>query len=571
MARKSRKNQVAQVKVPDAPSVRTFSTAIYVRLSIENSGKDDDGDSIGNQTGICREYVEARPYLNLCGIYSDNGEKGWKFDRPEFTRLMADVKSGKVDCIVVKDLSRFGRDYIETGNYLEKVFPFLGVRFISITDNFDSFTCDDAESALMIPLKNMVNDVYAKDISRKIITSFRQRQETGDFLPGNPPYGYVKSKERQFRYDVDEKVAPYIRMLYEWKAEGVSHSEIARRLNEMGAVTPARRKIELGIWHAEKYKHTVWGGRTLIDILTNPVYTGALVYGKIPKSLYEGIRMHRAPREEWRVLEGMHEPIVSKELFGKVQTIFDANRKAVRERYEANAKNREGVENRFKGKIVCGDCGKNMRYARGYSKKHKRMYGNYTCGGYIDSHRTECSLHYIYASDVEAAVYAVIQEQLKLAADMEEVMRRLKGGIGERNRLEAFNVRISNLMQEITKTNTRRQGLYENFVSGMLDEAEYQYAKREYDKRMGRLNRELGEARKEKEQFENVFSGDNRWLRGIRLADGSEALTDEMIRTLVDVVKIYEDCRVEVVMNYADDRNRLEKVLTELEAEYGDR
>ena len=365
MARKSRKNTAQTVKVPETTAVRTFSTAIYVRLSIENSGKDDEGDSIENQTGICREYVEARPYLNLYGIYSDNGEKGWKFDRPEFTRLMDDVKSGKVNCIVVKDLSRFGRDYIETGNYLEKIFPFLGVRFISITDNFDSFTCDDAESALMIPLKNMVNDVYAKDISRKIITSFRQRQETGDFLPGNPPYGYIKSKERQFRYDVDEKVAPYIRMLFEWKAEGVSHAEMARRLNDMGAVTPARRKIELGIWHAEKYKHTVWGGRTLIDILTNPVYTGALVYGKIPKSLYEGIRMHRAPKEEWRILEGMHEPIVSKELFDKVQDIFEENKKVVREKYAENEKNREGVDNRFKGKIICADCGKNMRYARG--------------------------------------------------------------------------------------------------------------------------------------------------------------------------------------------------------------
>ena len=217
MARKSRKNLPQQEKMPDSHSVRTFSAAIYVRLSIENSGKDDEGDSIENQTGVCREYIEARPYLNLYGIYSDNGEKGWKFDRPGFTRLMDDVKAGKVNCIVVKDLSRFGRDYIETGNYLEKIFPFLGVRFISITDRFDSFACDDAERALMVPLKNMVNDVYAKDISRKIVTSFRQRQETGDFLPANPPYGYIKSKDRQFRYDVDEKTAPYIRMLFEWK------------------------------------------------------------------------------------------------------------------------------------------------------------------------------------------------------------------------------------------------------------------------------------------------------------------------------------------------------------------
>ena len=484
---------------------------------------------------------------------------------------MDDVKAGKVNCIVVKDLSRFGRDYIETGNYLEKIFPFLGVRFISITDHFDSFTCGDAESALMIPLKNMVNDVYAKDISRKIITSFRQRQETGDFLPGNPPYGYIKSKERQFRYDVDEKVAPYIRMLFEWKAEGVSHAEMARRLNEMGAVTPARRKIELGIWHAEKYKHTVWGGRTLIDILTNPVYTGALVYGKIPKALYMGIRGHRVPKEEWRILEGMHEPIVSKELFDKVQDIFDKNRKIVHEKYAANAKNREGLENRFKGKIICADCGKNMRYTRGYSRKKEEMYGAYTCGGYIDSHRTRCSLHYIYASDVEAAVYAVIQEQLKRAADMEAVMERLKGGNGERNRLEAFNIRISHLMQEITKLNTRRQGLYENFVSGMLDESEYQYAKKEYDERMSGLNRELDEARKEKEQFEAVFSRDNKWLKGVRIADGMAVLTDEMIGRLVEVVKIYEDCRVEVVLNYTDDREKLAGLLKELEAEYGDR
>ena len=569
MARKSRKNLPRQEKMPDSHSVRTFSAAIYVRLSIENSGKDDEGDSIENQTGICREYIEARPYLNLYGIYSDNGEKGWKFDRPGFTRLMDDVKAGKVNCIVVKDLSRFGRDYIETGNYLEKIFPFLGVRFISITDRFDSFACDDAERALMVPLKNMVNDVYAKDISRKIVTSFRQRQETGDFLPANPPYGYIKSKDRQFRYDVDEKTAPYIRMLFEWKAEGVSHAEMARRLNEMGAVTPARRKVELGLWRAEKYKHTVWGGRTLIDILTNPVYTGALVYGKMPKALYMGIRGRRAPKEEWRILEGMHEPIVSRELFDRVQDIFEQNRKITKEKYEANSKNREGVENRFKGKIICADCGKMMRYARGYSKKREKMYGTYVCGGYIDSHGAKCSRHYIYAADVEEAVYAVIQEQLKQAEDMTKVRDRLKGGVGERNRLEAFGARISRLTQEIAKVNARRQGLYENFVSGMLDETEYQYAKQEYDKRMAGLNRELDEARSEKEQFEAVFSG-GEWLKNIHTAAGAEMLTDEMIRGLVKMVKIYEDTRVEVVLNYSEDREKLEAVLKELEAEYGD-
>lgn len=570
MARKSRKNTAVSV-VPESVETKVFSTAIYVRLSVENSGKDDDGDSIENQTGICREYVDARPYLNLYGIYSDNGEKGWKFDRPEFTRMMDDVKAGKVDCIVVKDLSRFGRDYIETGNYLEKIFPFLGVRFISITDSYDSFSCDDAESALMVPLKNMVNDVYAKDISRKIITSFRQRQEKGDFLPGNTPYGYIKSETRQFRYEVDEKVAPYIRMLFEWKAEGVSHAEMARRLNEMGAVTPSMRKVELGIWHAEKYRHTVWGGRTLTDILTNPVYTGALVYGRMPKSLYEGIRVHRAPKEEWRILEGMHEPIVSRELFDRVQEIFDEHRKTIAEKYSKNEKNREGIDNRFRGRIVCGDCGKNMRFLRVQAKYRKGMYGTYTCGGYIDSRRARCSRHYIRASEVEDAVSAAIREQLAQAADMEETMARTKGGSGEKNRLDAFSARISRLVQEISKTNARRQGLYEDYVSGMLDEGEYQYARKEYEDRAGRLNRELDEARKEKEQFQAVFSRDNRWLRKIRMADGAAELTDEIIGELVDEVRIFEDRRVEIVFKYTEDRKKLETVLAEMEEEHGDR
>ena len=570
MARKSRKNTAVSV-VPESVETKVFSTAIYVRLSVENSGKDDDGDSIENQTGICREYVDARPYLNLYGIYSDNGEKGWKFDRPEFTRMMDDVKAGKVDCIVVKDLSRFGRDYIETGNYLEKIFPFLGVRFISITDSYDSFTCDDAESALMVPLKNMVNDVYAKDISRKIITSFRQRQEKGDFLPGNTPYGYIKSETRQFRYEVDEKVAPYIRMLFEWKAEGVSHAEMARRLNEMGAVTPSMRKVELGIWHAEKYRHTVWGGRTLTDILTNPVYTGALVYGRMPKSLYEGIRVHRAPKEEWRILEGMHEPIVSRELFDRVQEIFDEHRKTIAEKYSKNEKNREGIDNRFRGRIVCGDCGKNMRFLRVQAKYRKGMYGTYTCGGYIDSRRARCSRHYIRASEVEDAVSAAIREQLAQAADMEETMARMKGGSGEKNRLDAFRARISRLMQEISKTNARRQGLYEDYVSGMLDEGEYQYARKEYEERAGRLNWELDEARKEMEQFQAVFSRDNRWLRKIRMADGAAELTDEIIGELVDEVRIFEDRRVEIVFKYTEDRKKLETVLAEMEEEHGDR
>ena len=177
----------------------------------------------------------------------DDGISGTTFDRPGFQKMEEMIENGEIGTVIVKDLSRFGRNYLEAGEYLEKIFPFMGVRFISITDGYDSLLSSDAEGALMIPLKNMMNDVYAKDISRKIITSFRARQEKGEYLPAFPPYGYVKSKTRAYRYEVDEKVAPYVRMIFEWKAAGVSHNEICRRLNDMGAVTPAKRKVELGI------------------------------------------------------------------------------------------------------------------------------------------------------------------------------------------------------------------------------------------------------------------------------------------------------------------------------------
>ncbi|MDM8236346.1 recombinase family protein [[Ruminococcus] torques] len=197
-------------------SKEKYKACIYTRLS-KDDGDKPESDSIGNQKALIRDFIKKHPEIEVVSEKSDDGYSGVNFERPGFKEMMDEIRAGQVDCVIVKDLSRFGRDYIETGNYLEKIFPFLGERFISITDHFDSFSCGDAESALMIPQKNMVNDIYAKDISRKIITSFRQRQETGDFLPGNPPYGYIKSKERQFRYDVDEKVAPYIRMLFEWK------------------------------------------------------------------------------------------------------------------------------------------------------------------------------------------------------------------------------------------------------------------------------------------------------------------------------------------------------------------
>ena len=565
MARKSRKTTGAVIEAPVQES-NYFSTAIYVRLSIENSGKDDDGDSIANQISFCKAFLAEHTDLKLYGIYEDNGEKGTNFDRPEFKRMMDDIRSGKVKCVLVKDLSRFGRDYIEAGEYLEKIFPFMGIRFISITDGYDSLTCDDAEGALMIPLKNMINDVYAKDISRKIITSFRARQEKGEFLPAFAPYGYVKSKEVAYRYEVDQETAPYVRMIYEWKADGVSHSEICKRLNDMGAVTPARRKVDLGIWRAEKYKNTVWFGRTIIDILKNPTYTGCIVYGRIPKSLYEGIKMHRAPEEEWRYVPDAHEPIISQELFDKVQKMFADRAKTFKEKMDKNAPLRELVTNHFKGKIYCGDCGKRMRFVKPTDRRYPvdQDHAIYVCGGYLDSGYSRCSRHSIRYPVVAEAVLTAIKVQLDFALKQEQLIRQMRGSVKEKNLIDKYVGQINYLSQELKKINGKRESLFENFAEGILDEAEYQLAKKKYDDEAADMEKKLVVEKAKKAQLDDVLSLSNEWLGVIHKAENIKEIDSDLVKHLVSSVKVFEANRVEVELNFAEQRNIFNLIIAEM-------
>lgn len=565
MARKSRKNVNQKVDSTIVTASYTM-TGIYVRLSIENSGKDDDGDSIENQTSICKEYVEEHPDLKLYDIYEDNGKKGTNFDRPEFNRLMDDIRAGKVKCVLVKDLSRFGRDYIEAGEYLEKIFPFLGVRFISITDGYDSLTAGDAEGALMIPLKNMINDVYAKDISRKIITSFRARQEKGEYLPAFPPYGYVKSKTKAYRYEVDEDVAPYVRMIFEWKAAGVSHSEICKRLNDMGAVTPARRKVELGIWHAEKYKHTIWHGRTIIDIMKNATYTGTLVYGRMPKSLYQGIKCHRAKPDEWRCIPDAHEAIVSQELFDKVQKIFDERSARMQKKWAESKQVRDKIVNLFVKRIYCGDCGKRMRFVKGNNALRDKnfYYTNYVCGGYLDSGYRNCTRHSIRYQDVVDAVFAAMQVQMEYALNQEKMMQKLRGTAKERNLIDQYVAKVNYLTQELKKLNSRREGLFESFAEGILDEADYQYAKKSYDEEYASLEKQLSEAKSRKKELDGVLTANNEWLQAMHKVEDATELDQDLVNALVKKVLIYEDNRVEVEFKFREQKDVLDHIFREM-------
>ena len=440
MARKSRRQSLIAQK-ETVTQEKVFKTGLYVRLSIEDVRDRKDSDSIENQTYLLKQFVEERPFLQIYSIYTDNGEKGTNFDRPEFNRLMDDVKAGRVNCIVVKDLSRFGRDYLETGNYLEKIFPFLGVRFISINDNYDSFNPENSNEGLIISLKNLLNDVYTKDISKKIISTFRERQSKGEFLGAHVPYGYSRPDDGTYKLVVDEEAALVIRQIYQWKVEGLSDTTIARRLNDMGIPSPSKYKYLKGEWKNARYNNNIWQRQAIKAITENEVYLGHKIYGKIQASLYEGKRKSRVPRDEWTIIENDHEPIIDQETFDIVHATRLEVYKEFTERLEQN-KHFENTENIFKDIAICGDC--KCKLVRRRRIKNDELYYYFSCTTYETNSGYKCTRKHIVETDMIKAVYAAIRSQIDMVASVDDILRKVNSDASYENRKD-------NLANEIRK------------------------------------------------------------------------------------------------------------------------
>lgn len=563
MARKSRKFE-QDASVTSLPQSEALKTAIYARLSVENSGKNDDGDSIENQINFCKEYIKERPYLKLVEVFEDNGQKGTNFERPQFNKLMEKLRKGKINCIVVNDLSRFGRDYIETGNYLEKVFPFLGVRFIAVTDGYDSFEANGSEEALMVPLKNMLNELYAKDISRKVITSIRARQEKGEFLPGMIPYGYLKSKTDPYGYVIDEKVAEYIKLAFRLRIEGNTYKKIATILNDMGAVSPGRRKYELGLFRADMYKNSKWTIQIVRDILFHPVYTGCLVYGKQPKSLYEGIKEHNAPSSEWKIIPDHHEPIISKEDFDKVMEIKKATTKKFYDLRKKNKKERDQIVDIFEGKFFCGDCGNAMRMKKLVYKKKSHPYSTYSCGRGINPNNDKCTTHYITELDIRSIVLEQLKKQIQLACDFDLVVQKLKGAGGNGHLAEQYAGVIRSNELKFKQIQKKLEKLYESYCEGFLKDDEYLYAKKEYEKQSTILLELVNEARERKRRLSQLFSGENKWLKHMKVLKGIKELNKKVVEDVISKILIYETPSgksVELIFRYKDDYEAMLEII----------
>ncbi len=522
MARKSRKN-IDAAPVKAALYIRT---ALYVRLSVEDGhGR---SNSIENQQMILNDFVSNKPEFQIVDTYIDNGLTGTNFDRPNFQRMLADIESGKINCVIVKDLSRLGRNIIDTGYYVEQYFVQHKIRFIAVNDNYDTADENSARSGIILPLKNMVNEAYALDIGKKIRSAAHQAMLDGEFIGARAPFGYKKSPDNCHKLIVDEVTAPIVRQIFEWAASGMGLNTIAVGLNEMGAVTSSVYKSQTSEVEKRYRQNRNWTTFTVAHILDNPVYTGDMVQGK-SKTIEH--RQQDAPPEDYIIVRNTHEAIVSRELFERVKQI----RSAVREEYKQKSIE-PYTENIFKGKVFCPHCGKPLHRQRAKRKTKPDVYRLY-CLSPSRVSKSAC----IGVNIDERAVIEFVLDALKSR------LSALKGPLPQADKSDSLKHRKSDKQRELNRVQSLIRGLYENLVSGIISSEDYAELKDGYTAKVSELKAEIDAINSEIEQLEKQQKQAAETRDCAKLFRENKTLSAELLNRLVERIEISHDHEINVI------------------------
>lgn len=558
MARRSREDMEAEkfARLQSKKVQKVYSAAIYVRLSLENSGKPNEKNVLANQIDQCQAFLKENPELNFSGIYEDNGKTGTNFDREGFQNLLRDIDSDKINCIIVRDFSRFGRNRLECVRFISKVFPDLGVRFISINDHYDSEKDDD--SALKVLVQNLVNELYSKDISRKVSTALKSQMSDGTFHHRNLPYGYMWSENRE-SIIVDEEVSDYVKMIFRWKLEGVSAYAMCKKLDELNAPLPEARKLENGVRSGSGVLATQWAKSTLYGILVNPHYVGDSVFGKSERALYKGIKYKKIKDEESLfTFPNTHPALISREDFKAIQEILEKDSLARQTKMAESDNKRATMVDLFSGKTFCADCGRKM-----YFKRHKDIYhgkkedkvkwsGIYNCSTNVRRLTPTCTPHHLQQKVLEERVLSAIKMQVKVAIDYEKLLVKLRHSAADTSVRDKQNALISSLKLKINGVKKRLSVLYDDYIDEILTQEEYLFAKQTYSDDLSSMELRLNEAIEQKQEFCEAMSTDNKWITLMKSVSKKKKLSQTLVDTTIEKVLCYEDGSIELVMKYND-------------------
>lgn len=565
MARKSRNYPIPrdkeatdiQIKQDEISSsvLKSYSTALYIRLSKEDGGKNNQY-TIENQKALLKGYVTDKAELQIYDTYIDNGFSGTNFDRPRFRQMLDDIKAGKVNCVIVKDLSRFGRNYLEAGNYIEKIFPFLNVRFISVTDNLDTLHIKGSEDGLTVPLKNIINEIYAKDISRKVSSAIDIKKQEGRHAGGVAPFGYRKSDTVKGVYEVDEEAAKVVRYIFHLRAQNYGYCSIVKDLNAKGIKSPSAYRFEKGIVKNKRLENVLWKRYAIEDMLHDGVYLGNMVRGKTKSAFHKGEKRHRVRREDWIVIKGTHAPIISQQLFDEVQSVNEQKSHIHQENVEM-AKERLQRENLFVGKLFCGDCGMAMGYTRGNTNSI-----SYYCPNYKENGELGCRRKFIGVTELEKAVLGTIQAHLHTFLDFKETVQQLNKSAEMKKKRSRLEEALADLDMKKAEYQKRISTLYLDYKSKLFTIEEYYQMKEEYTRFLAECETLITEKKNSSQTMQENY-GQDFDLTAVALRFSMEELTRSMIETMIEKIEVFPQKKIHITFRYMDQFELMEKAFTE--------
>lgn len=534
MARKSRKQRLAPMP---APSLYVY-VALYIRLSVEDNKR--RGCSVENQKLVLNDFLADKPDFVVYDTYIDNGATGTNFHRPGFQQMLSDIEAGHIDCVIVKDLSRLGRNSIDTGYYIEQYFHTHNVRFIAVTDQFDTADPGSLHSGIMLPLKNMINEAYALDIGRKIKAQARQAMKDGDYIGARAPYGYRKDLDNCHKLLIDEDTAPVVRQIFEWAHGHVALNRIVRNLNEMGITAPSHYKKSTGeITSPGLIGSGKWQTRTVMKILESEVYTGDLVQGKTKIVDHQQVK---AGEDNLIIARRTHEPIISYELFTAVQEY----RKQICEESRAVPK-RPYTPNIFKGKVFCADCGRSLHRQRAERKKGPDVYW-FHCLTNSRVAKDSCKGVMMQETELIATVTAILEKELSVALGMSLPLFQLEAK--QKKDKDRLKTQMSARRQETEKKRRLIRGLYENFVQGILTNEEYFELKADYEESIRTLSGEIEALEKDMDALDSRLVRYRAMEKDAKLLTQDHALTAELIDRLIERIEIDHERNIHVTFRF---------------------
>ena len=544
------KNRGFEEKISASQIIR-WKLAQYIRLSKEdiNRGK-DDSNSVTNQKALLDDYYQQHidEFESVQPPYVDDGYTGTDTNRDSFQKLLSDIYAKKVNCVIVKDLSRLSRNYTDAGSLIENLFVQMNVRFISMTEGIDSYLNPDSISNLIVPITNVINDNFCYQTSKKIRQVFDMKRRNGEFIGGFAAYGYIKNPKNKNALIIDEEAAKVVKNIYEWFLDGMSKNAIVRNLNNRGILCPSEYKKNKGLNYQNPSgsQRPLWSAKTVSDILKNRLYVGDMVQGRQRVKSYKIHTQEQVPEHEWYIVENTHDPIIERPIFEKVQELLKRDTRTAPQKKKLYV---------FSGFLRCADCGKAM------SRSQVKGIVYYFCRTYKDQSKTACTKHSVKHNWLEAAVLYAIQQQIYLAVHYANTLEYISTAPLQKSQSIRIEALIDAKEKECSKIIRYKQSIYQDWKDGEITHSDYRHMSEDYERQITAISEVLKNLHAEREELQNGITAESHCLVVFKNFKNVDKLTREILVELVDHIKVHENGNISVKFKFADELRRVMEYL----------